>query len=331
MTELSRREFLRHTAAGAAAAGTVSLVNGGSVEAESVRPKLPMREFGKTGVRVSILALGGGGTGRNPQIRGTRQRPQERELAEKIIGRAFEEGVNYFDSCTGYGASEEIMGEVLKPHRKEVFLVTKCGRPTSPEDQLRRELELSLTRLQTDQLDVWQIHNVNNMNQVRRIFGKGGAVEVAQRAKEEGLTRFIGITSHSSAKVLTEAIERCTKEGIKMEAVLVGLNIADSMAGGYGSAFAAKYANSAVGLAAMKVFGSDGAPLLRYPGIDAEKALRYVWSKPIASAVIGTHSLTELEESIRIASEFEPMGEEEMAAFEQHVAKTVKPVWTLKS
>ena len=331
MTDLSRREFLQHTAVGAAAAGTASLMNGGSAHAESAPAKLPMRELGKTGVRVSILALGGGGTGRNPQIRGNRQRPQERELAEKIIGRAFEAGVNYFDSCTGYGASEEILGEVLKPHRKEVFLVTKCARPTSPEDQLRRELELSLERLQTDQLDVWQIHNVNNMNQVRRIFGKGGAVEVAQKAKEEGLTRFIGITSHSSAKVLTEVIERCAKEGLKMEAVLFGLNIADSTAGGYGSAFATKYANSAVGLAAMKIFGSDGAPLLRYPGIDAEKALRYVWSKPIATVVIGTHKLAELEENIRIAREFKPMHEEEMAAFEQHVAKTVKPVWALKS
>ena len=65
----------------------------------------------------------------------------------------------------------------------------------------------------------------------------------------------------------------------------------------------------------MKVFGSDGAPLLRYPGVDAEKALRYVWSKPIASAVIGTHSLAELEENIRIAREFTPMEGEELAAF----------------
>ena len=126
MTQLSRRESLQHTAAGAAVAGTASLVSGGLAQAEPARLKLPMREFGKTGVRVSILALGGGGTGRNPQIRGTQQRPRERELAEKIIGRAFEAGVNYLDSCTGYGTSEEILGDVLKPHRRDVFLVTKC-------------------------------------------------------------------------------------------------------------------------------------------------------------------------------------------------------------
>lgn len=82
----------------------------------------------------------------------------------------------------------------------------------------------------------------------------------------------------------------------------------------------------------MNVFGSDGAPLLKYPGINAEIALRYVWSKPIAGAVIGTRSLAELDEkNIRIAREFKPIHREEMAAFEQHVAKTVKPVWALKS
>lgn len=74
-------------------------------------------------------------------------------------------------------------------------------------------------------------------------------------------------------------------------------------------------------------FGSDGAPLLSYHGVDAEKTLRYVWSKPIATAVIGAHSLEELEENIRIAREFKPIDGEELTAFEQYVTETVKSSW----
>ena len=143
MPQVSRRDFLCQAAMSGAFAGAASLASSNAAAAER-GPKLPMRPFGKTGVNVSILGLGGGGRGRNPQIRGALERSKERALAEKIILRALEAGVNYFDTCTGYGASEEILGHVVKAHRKDMFLATKNHHSIVPADRLRQELEQSL-------------------------------------------------------------------------------------------------------------------------------------------------------------------------------------------
>jgi len=293
--------------------------------------KVPTRQFGKTGVEVSILGIGGGGRGRNPQIKGAAGNPKARALAEKIINQALDMGINYIDTCAGYGASEEILGHTLKDRRKDVFLVTKCNRPAVPRDQLMRELDQSLKRMKTDRVDAWLIDNLTTMAQVDQIFKKGFAIEAFQRAKEQSLTRFIGISGHASAKVLDATVQRCCKEGVDMDAIMLGINCTDSLAGGHGNALIDKYADSGIALVAMKVFGSDGAPLLRGPAVSAESALRYVLSRPVATAVVGMHTLAELKANVRIARELKPMSAEERKTFERNLAGRVKPMWALKA
>ena len=191
---------------------------------QDTKQKLPMRKLGNTGVDVSILGLGGGGSGRNPQIRGTAENPEIRRNAIEILHRALDLGINYFDSCCGYGASESVIGEVAASRRDEMFLATKCFRCHVPGDQLRKELDQSLKRLRTDRLDLWQIHHIGTLRQVEQIFEKDHAIDVFQKAKDEGLTRFIGITVHSSRRVIEETLMRCKFAGIEMDTLLLSFN-----------------------------------------------------------------------------------------------------------
>ena len=297
-----------------------------TIQAETA---MPMRELGQTGEKVSILCLGGGGRGRNPQIRGKAKNSGERKLAVKLIERALEAGVNFFDSCTGYGASEEILGEALPKDRRKIFIATKNTQPDAPGDRLRFELDQSLKRLKTGRLDLWYIHNVRTLKDAKAIFEKDRAIEVFLKAREEGKTRFIGISGHTSAKAIHHVLDRCIKDGIKLDAVLFSINITDARSGGHGKKLIERYKDFDIGMVAMKIFGSDGAPLLKQPGIDAELATRFVLSQPVSSAVVGIHTMEELEENLRIVKQFKPLTKEEILDTEKELA--AKPVWTLKA
>ena len=292
------------------------------------KKQMPMRKLGGTGVEVSILGVGGGGRGRNPQIRGTSERPEIREKAEQILHRALDLGINYIDTCAGYGASESIIGDVAAARRKEMFLATKCDKCHVSGDQLRRELEQSLKRLQTEQIDLWQIHNIATLQQVETIFKKDRAIEVFQKAKEQGAVRFIGITVHTSRKVIEEVLSRCKDSGIEMDTLLMTFNVADQASGGHGKQIL--NGHRSIGKIAMKVFASDGAAIIHQQKFSAETALRYVLSHGFATAIVGTHTLEELEENVRIVRDFQVCSKEELGEIEQQVVRTNgRPLWTL--
>jgi aryl-alcohol dehydrogenase-like predicted oxidoreductase len=343
---LSRRRFLNGAAAALATNGAASTAvpaiaqraledddraasspsTGSSSQSFS---KMPMRTLGQTKAKVSILGLGGGGRGRNPQIRGRSDRPEVEELAEQILNRALDAGVNYIDTCAGYGESERIIGNIAATRRKEMFLATKCDRCNAPGDQLRRELEQSLRRLRTDTIDLWQIHNIVNLQQVESIFQPDRAIDVFLRAKAEGMVRFVGITVHTGRAVIDATLQRCRERGIAMDTLLVAFNAADMSRGGHGSKTVK--GNPEVGKIAMKVFGSDGAPIVRREGISAQVALRYVLSHTVATAIVGTHNLEELEENLKTARDFTPCSAEEMRDIERRFGQHDGKLWTLQS
>jgi aryl-alcohol dehydrogenase-like predicted oxidoreductase len=280
-------------------------------------------------VEVSILGLGGGGRGANPQIRGTTARPDVEKTADEILHRALDAGVNYIDTCTGYGESERIIGGVAATRRREMFLATKCNRCHVPGDQLRRELDQSLRRLQTDSVDLWQIHNVRNAADVEAIFRPDHAIDVFQKAKEEGTARFIGISVHSSRRVIELALARCRQAGVAMDTLLFSFNVADRFTGGHGKRVLDDHPS--IGKIAMKVFASDGAPIVRREGIPAATALRYVLSHRFATAIVGTHSLEELEENLQIVRSFQPLSEEDLREVDGRVRGQSQQLWTLQA
>src|SRR5262245_48947899 len=173
-----RRSFLKSVVGGAVAGMGPTIVQAQSSSLKA--GDIPKRKFGKTGEELTIIGQAGG---RFPLI--------SEEEARAIVLRAYDLGINYFDNAHGYwdGRSEEVYGKVLPPFRKKVFITSKSTKRTAKEAEA--ELELSLKRLKTDYLDLWQIHAVNEKEEVARIFGPGGAIEAFEAAKKAGKCRFI--------------------------------------------------------------------------------------------------------------------------------------------
>jgi predicted aldo/keto reductase-like oxidoreductase len=140
--------------------------------------------LGKTGLEVSRIGMGG-----IPL-----QRPTTAE-AVRVVHRALDLGVTFFDTAAGYGVSEERFGQALVGRRDGVVIATKSARRT--EEGAAAEIEQSLENLKTDYLDLWQFHNVSHAETYEKVLGPGGAMEAAQKALQAGKIRHIGLSSHN--------------------------------------------------------------------------------------------------------------------------------------
>src|SRR5579875_3084919 len=155
--------------------------------------QIPRRQFGKSGVEISALGLGGHHLGD----------AQDQKTAEQIVARAIDGGVTFFDNCWEYhrGKSEMWMGEALQGKRDRVFLMTKVCTHGRDGSLALRMLEQSLQRLRTDHLDLWQVHGVVFENDPDLFIRPGGAAEALHKAKEQGKVRFLGFTGHKRPAV----------------------------------------------------------------------------------------------------------------------------------
>jgi len=294
---LSRREFL-----GAAALGPLA------VKALGAEAPIPTRAFGRTGMRVPILAFGSG----------SRFMTYEKdEDAIAVLSRAIDLGVTYIDTAHSYGdgKSEERVGTLMPSRRKEVVLATKLG--ARKADDARRQIELSLKRLRTDHLDVLHVHNLASREDLAAVEAKGGVLEAVMEAREQKVARFVGITGHADPLAMKEALERHDFDCVQM-----ALNIARARIGfGSDGAEATPMAESSfealalpvagakeMGVIAMKVFAQDELAG-RAP---AEKLIYYALSLPVSIASVGMPKPEMLEENVRLARRFEPLDEPEM-------------------
>ncbi len=141
------------------------------------------RRLGKTGERLSVVGFGG------MVVNGVQ--PDE---AARLVVQAIDRGINYFDVAPTYGNAEERLGPALAPYRRSVFLACKTRERTA--QGAREELHRSLERLRTDMFDLYQLHAVTTMDEVEQLMAPGGAIEALIEAREEGLIRFIGFSSH---------------------------------------------------------------------------------------------------------------------------------------
>jgi aryl-alcohol dehydrogenase-like predicted oxidoreductase len=157
---------------------------------------IPQRTLGRTGIQVSCLGLGGEGI--------LRSYGHERE-ASAVIHHALELGINYFESARAYSGSEAYYGLSLGEKRKEIFLASKSHDRTA--SGAKQHLSATLKNMKTDYLDLWQVHDVRSGQDLEEIFGPGGAIETFQRARQEGLVRFVGITGHQAPAVILRAFK----------------------------------------------------------------------------------------------------------------------------
>ncbi|MFC2169534.1 aldo/keto reductase [Acidobacteriota bacterium] len=298
MANMTRRNFLK-----VGATGTMGLLlnNNASAGAE---PPMPERTFGQTGHRVRLFSLGG-------QATIEKQGTHDESIA--IINRAIDLGVNYIDTARyGKGISQTYIGEVMKTRRKEVFLATKT-RSRSREGSLKL-LDESLRLLQTDRLDLWQLHNITTIEELDQIFGKDGAIEALTKARDEKIVRFLGITGHSDPDVLIEGLNR-----FDFDTILMALNPSDPHILPFQTKLLPLANKKGLGIIAMKI--PARGRLFRKDGITSMKnAMTYVLTKPVHTVIIGCDNVQQVEENVEIAKNFKPMTAEKMAELEQLTA-----------
>lgn len=287
---------------------------------------MPTRSFGKTGYKTGILSLGGQAT---IEIAG------REEESEKIIHRAIDLGINYIDTAASYGrgVSQLNIGRVMKTRRNEVFLATKTH--DRSYDGSMRLLEESLKNLQTDKLDMWQLHNITTQNQIDQIFAPDGAIKALEKAKSEGTVRFLGITGHYEPIVLLDAIRR-----YHFDAILMALNAADIHYLSFKNYLLPEAQKLEMAIIGMKVATRGRMlscwtppPLDEQPErlrtsksgtISIKEALTYNMSLPVSTTIIGVDSVEQIEENVRIASEFSPLNQEQLAEIEYKTLPIVR-------
>ena len=155
--------------------------------------EVPKKPLGRTGLQVSAMGIGGYHLGS----------AETDQAANEIVAKAIDHGVNFFDNAWEYhdGLSEERMGKALKGKRDQVFVMTKVCTHGRDKKLAMRMLEESLRRLQTDHLDLWQIHEVVYDNDPDLIFAADGAAEALLAAKQQGKVRFVGFTGHKDPEI----------------------------------------------------------------------------------------------------------------------------------
>ncbi len=292
--DVSRREFLELTAGTALGAGlTVTSSADRVLASPSV---LPHRTLGRTGVKVSILAFGCGSR--------FLMYPDE-EKAHAALNRAIDRGITYLDTAYAYGdgKSETLVGKIMATRRKEVFLATKI--PDRSRDEFMRRFEGSLKRLQVDHVDLLHIHNLGRAEDLEKIEAPNGALKALHEARDQKMTRFIGMTSHTDGAVLARAIERHDLDCTQM-----ALNASRN---GRFEELALPAANKKqLGIIAMKVTGQEFL-LGNAPGkTDMNSLLRYSMSLPVTTAVVGMPKLEFLDHNIDVARDFSALSQEDM-------------------
>jgi len=279
------------------------------------------RRLGRTGLHVSVVGFGG-----IPII------ALSRSQAEIVVGYAYEKGINYFDTARGYGDSEEKMGAALKDVRDEVILATKTHQRTK-EAAARAGLKQSLRNLQTDRIDIVQLHGIDSEELLEKTMACEGSLKALEEAKAQGKIDYIGISGHNPY-VLSKAI----KTG-KFDTVLVPLNVMDRRATEELIPLAEELD---VGVVIMKALGGCGAPLT-YPqwgvrflgkpeedwpdrsefvahfgrdGMErAERALRFVLAHEVDTVVAGIRSTEQIDYLVKVGEDFSGLTDQEKSAY----------------
>ena len=264
---------------------------------------IPKRTLGKTGAQVSMIGLGGSHIGKQKD---------ERESI-RIVRAAIDGGITFMDNCWDYngGQSEIRMGKALRDgYRERAFLMTKIdGRDAATAS---RQIDESLRRLQTDHLDLLQIHEVIRAEDPDRVFADGGAIEAVMAAKKAGKTRFIGFTGHKSPTIHRKMLDTAARHDFRFDTVQMPLNVMDGNLDGFEKEVLPILLEQGIGVLGMKSLG-DGV-ILQSGAVSAPECLRYALSLPTSVVITGCDSLRVLRQALKVGRGFEPLSEHERSA-----------------
>ncbi len=295
---------------------------------------MPTRNLGKTGYKVGIFSLGG---------QAALEKANNFDTAVPIIERALDLGVNYLDTSSIYGGperwSEQYVGKVMAHRRNEAFLATKTKERT--RDGSMRMIEKSLQLLQTDHVDLWQLHDIGTMYDVDQVFAKGGAMEALLEMKQQNVVRYLGLTGHYRPDALMEGIRR-----YPFDTILMAMNAADPHHYSFNDALLPMAVERQMGIIGMKIPGR-GRILSTWtpPPIEQQKhswegmtiqtdkpgtlkmreAMYYTLSKPVSTVIIGCDSIAQLEENVHLARNFTPLNDAQQTELVARAEECAKP------
>jgi uncharacterized protein len=259
----------------------------------------PDRQLGNTGVRVPLVGYGTAPLGKQHITR---------EHAVRCLNHAIDRGITYLDTSPDYG-SEPHVGEVMRARRGEVFLATKINNRS--KGGVLDELKQSLQRLQTDHVDLVQVHAVNAWADLEQALAPDGAVAALEQAREEGLLRFIGITGHARPEILGAALTQ-----YPFDTVLCALGAADRLVSSPETFLLPRVRENGCGLVAMKVYGHGEIA-------SRDLALRYSLGLPgVSLAILGMDQTEQIDENVELAAAFAPLGDDEL----ERLIGEVKPL-----
>jgi aryl-alcohol dehydrogenase-like predicted oxidoreductase len=295
---------------------------------------MPTRNLGQTGYQVGIFSLGG-------------QAKLERTFAAdesvEIVNRAIDLGINYVDSAAAYGkdeswetvrgTSERNIGQVMKHRRSEVFLASKTHE--RDYDGSMRLLESSLENLQTDHLDLWQLHNIKRQDELDRIFAKDGAIKALEKARSEGMVRHLGVTGHYEPLILAKALQQ-----YDFDTILMVVSAADPNYLSFKDHLLPVALAKGVGIIAMKL-ASRGRLISEWtpPPLEEQReymrtslrgtitmkeSLHYTCTQPVSTCIVGVDDVKQLEQNVEWASEFLPLSPEKVAELERRTLPIVR-------
>jgi aryl-alcohol dehydrogenase-like predicted oxidoreductase len=258
---------------------------------------LPTVLFGATGRTVTRAGLGGEGVLR------TNDRGAE---AGEVIRAALAAGIGYFDSARVYADSEVYYGSIWGAEpatRRTVFQASKSA--ARGKAGALNELDQTLKRLQTDYLDLWQIHDVRTPQDLAMIGGPGGALEAFVEAKASGRVRFIGVTGHRQPEILTRAVEDWP-----VDAVMMPVNPVEGVLGGFLTSTLHAAREKGIAVIAMKVLGASHYLKPQF-GLTADRLIRYALSQGITLAIVGCSSPEEVRTLAEAGRDPAPLSEPE--------------------
>jgi predicted aldo/keto reductase-like oxidoreductase len=265
--------------------------------------ELPRRKLGRTGVEVSALGLGGFHMGQEGSV----------EDSVRLVRTAIDEGITFLDNCWDYnkGNSESRMGKALADgYRKRVYLMTKIdGRSKATA---LAQLEQSLERLNTDVIDLVQIHEVIRTDDPERCFAAGGCVEGLVEAQKAGKLRHIGFTGHKDPSIHLAMLAKAKQHGFRFDTVQMPLNVMDAHYRSFEREVLPELVRDEIGVLGMKSCGSG--ELLKSDVVSAEECIRYALSLKTSVVISGMENLEVLRKNLDIVRRFEPYSDEQRRA-----------------
>ena len=267
---------------------------------------MEMRPFGKTGEQFSILSFGA------QRIVDAHQCSEEEAI--RMVHYALDHGMRYFDTAWVYseGQSEARLGKVAKHRRQEMWIATKARERTCPA--ALSQLEESLTRLQTDYVDEWRLHNIWSMEELDKLTAPGGALEAAVHAREQGKVRYISMSGHRNPQVQVEALRR-----FPFDSMLVALSALDHFILSFAEEFLPVANARGIAVVGMKAMG------LAKLGPYYERALRYSLALPVSTTIVGMESMEQLKKNLAVAEKFAPLDDVEKLEFYKEIVHLVTP------